>query len=149
MPRVTRATLRSNTEGEEPTALPRRIFGEITGNSLAQQPEAPALIELPLKAEEMPPKKAAGKGKVRKAKGGKKPKKAVENAPRDTTPEVLEDDHQSNASDAADEACENLRSEEQAKGILHISLLSATCLRYIVIASTPDCSLEFILTSKR
>lgn len=149
MPRVTRAALRSNTESDstQPTGGARRVFGEITGNSSAQLPEVPALIELPLKAEEMPPKKTAGKGKAKKGKGGKKTKKAVENeAPHKTALEVLEDDNQSSASDAADEACENLKGEGPANGILHISILLAMWLRRVVkshvVVSTPNRLLE-------
>jgi hypothetical protein len=120
MPRVTRAALRSNTDAgdsTENTDASRRVFGEITGNTAAQAPEPPALIDLPLKSHSMPPKKGTGKGKGKKAKRVKKVKKAVEAVTDlDPQPEVLED-NRSTSSDAAEEASENLRSKDATKGL--------------------------------
>ena len=108
MPRVTRAALRNNVVAEDadpaattpspntPLSKPiaeRKPLGEIAGNS---------------EDAAGPVKKTAGK---KKGKGGRKPKKenltlnVLENA---ENVEVIEDDRQSSASSAVEEACQDL-----------------------------------------
>ena len=116
MPRVTRATVRSNALLEDATAaaltpLPltplkeRVALGEITENQVREVPTTET-------AEEAQETRKMGPGKtgLDKAKRGKVAKKGKKQVPKvaEVNVEVLDDDNQSETSSAVEEACQDL-----------------------------------------
>ena len=123
MPRTTRAAFRAQQNDDEPQIFedhdnvtpdestsntnnsdPRPIFGELVGNNIPKPEPATHIITV----DPMPVKKGKKGGK----KAGKKNNLnlVVSTANSDSTrPEVLEDENQSDSSEAADAAAEELR----------------------------------------
>ena len=107
--------------------LQRAPLGELTINEQEEEPKIMLEVDL-----SKPAKKAKGK----KGKSGQKPKKA-DNKENDTddfhdtdddkenTPEVVEDDHQSRPSSAAEEACADLLKDTKL-GEAHDSISATT-----------------------
>ena len=132
MPRVTRAALRSNALLEESTTaaltplalIPvkeRVALGEITDNRTREMPTLESIGEVKQTGKMDSGKSGCGKGK--KGKVVKKGKKQVQKIEGGNV-EVLEDDNQSDASSAVEEACQDLMKECSGGNTLIYPLIS-------------------------
>jgi len=112
MPRITRAALRAQEQEEtdEASSVPlpvtpkpngRTPLGETSGNTAT----APEIVNNP---EETMAAAKKGPGEGKNGNATKKDTKQKKNKVEDPTVEVIEDDNQSQASSAAEEACKDL-----------------------------------------